>query len=171
MPERDEPRIPEARTYLQFAASRPKKDWYRCSSCGFLAEALSKGMDREIPSIVRSVGVNPDTAQTPAAFCFVNAQRIADEITELQTAGAQDAVAFVRVVAKDRNCTGWYPYTPGADPLWHYEDFRMQLIEQNRRAVASLDRILTARIALMGFTLAAAQILVAIFIWQHWPHS
>lgn len=38
------------------------------------------------------------------------------------------------VIVADRHCPAWYPYTPGFSPTEHYEELRMQRIEDDRRA-------------------------------------
>ena len=84
----------------------------------------------------------------------------------------------------DRQCKGWYPYTPGFDPSEHLAELRMQQSEDDRRrfeeglskraedlqtALASREeesqsrtgRLMT-RLTLLAVALAAVQILTGL---------
>jgi hypothetical protein len=41
---------------------------------------------------------------------------------------------LVELVRFDRHCSDWWPYRPGFSPMEHYEEYRMQRLEQDRRA-------------------------------------
>jgi len=88
--------------------------------------------DEEIRNIVRQTGVQTN-GQHPKAFCFVNANPIAFEVLALVKAGKTLQEALLETFNNDRNCKSWYPYTPGASPLWHYEEMRMMFLEVERR--------------------------------------
>jgi hypothetical protein len=104
----------------------------RCSTCGFLAKAIG-GEDEEIRADARDTGIDIYGHEPTSFFCFVNAQPIREEFAILTTAGKVPAEAVRRVFQKDRKCEDWYPYRPGATPLWHYEDLRTMFVEEERR--------------------------------------
>lgn len=121
------------RTYYDRAAGKYEVRYRgRCSTCGFLAKAVTPTDDAEIRAIERDTGIDAYGKVPFTFFCFVNAQPIRYELGELMEAGKTERDAAVAVLQKDRHCADWYPYRPGAPPLWHYEDLRMMLLEEAR---------------------------------------
>ena len=135
-----EPPGAKLRFFQDRATARiPKADRGKCLTCGFVAEA-SGDADIEVRDIVRRVGTHPAGGRPVVAFCFVSAFDLVGEVGEILN---KDNVAptgrderrreaMVNVIAKDRQCSAWYPYTPGASPLWHREEWRMLSVERTR---------------------------------------
>jgi len=104
----------------------------RCSTCGFLAKAVSSTDDAEIRAVERDTGYDAYNRVPTTFFCYVNAQPIRDELAEILQSGRTEQEATLEVIQKERKCEDWYPYRPGASPLWHYEDLRLMLLEEAR---------------------------------------
>lgn len=103
----------------------------RCSTCGFLANAVGDE-DLEIRGAARDTG-RDTLGKVPLGFwCYVNAQPVRDDLPDLIASGKGEQQAVLDIFQKDRKCEDWYPYRPGASPLWHYEDMRMMLLEEAR---------------------------------------
>lgn len=148
--------------YRRAAARWPVEDHGKCLTCGLLAEPEGRN-DLEIRDMDRRTGMHIDGGRPVLPFCFVAAASLGDDLRppppSMQWPIASDVVA---VIAKDRRCPEWYPYTPGASPLWHFEQTQMMHLESHRQDMARLDKALTWRIAIIGFILAGAQIAVAL---------
>jgi hypothetical protein len=72
-------------------------------------------------------------------FCFVGEADLMEDIQKIPDydnpkSWAELSSVAVRVIAFDRHCHAWYPYTPGFSPREHYEELRMQQLEIDRRA-------------------------------------
>lgn len=119
----------------------------RCVSCGFLAKHADAGKGPtsgyfETEMYERRTGVV--WAHTPDGFlgpietypvCFRGKFVLTDDIKKLllkDPGMGVDKAAARRFLAK-QDCDGWYPYTSGFDPRWHYEELRMLRLEENRR--------------------------------------
>jgi hypothetical protein len=125
---------PPFQSYYDRAVSKYKpENRQRCSTCGLLAKAITPTDDAEIRSVERDTGIDVYGKVPVSFFCYVNAQPIRQEWAELTEAGKSQQDATVAVFQKDRQCDDWYPYRPGASPLWHYEDMRMMYLEAERR--------------------------------------
>ena len=125
-------------TPYEIARSRhAQRWWYHCKSCGFLARMVPRGPDQEVPTIVRDAGMDVVDGRTyEGLYCFVNAQPIAaefsDAVDKAHESRRGEFMAVLEVVNRDRDCRQWYPYTPGARPLWHVEDRRTTYLEELR---------------------------------------
>jgi hypothetical protein len=124
---------PPLRTYYERAVSKyMSSSRGRCSTCGFLANAMGDE-DLEIRAAARETGMDA-TGKVPLGFwCYVIAQPIRDDLGDLIQSGKTEREAVLEIFQKDRKCDDWYPYRPGASPLWHYEDMRMMYLELERQ--------------------------------------
>jgi hypothetical protein len=135
---------PEPTFYSLALSKYPEADRGKCLSCGFLAEAVDASTDVEVRVAVREMGMHFDSGNPVRPFCFQNAQPIFAEYNKVLADAPADttgnflarnlaAKAAVEVIAKDRKCAEWYPYSAGASPLWHREEMRMMHLEELRR--------------------------------------
>jgi hypothetical protein len=119
-------------TYYERAVGHyPSANRGRCQTCGFLANLVS-GDSAEIPGGVRNNGIDRDGKTPIYSVCYVDAQPIWRETETALRSGKSEVEAVKEVFHKDRKCADWYPYRPGASPLWHYEDMRTMYLEQAR---------------------------------------
>lgn len=124
---------PPLRSYYERAVSNYKETARgRCSTCGFLTKAISPTDDAEIRAIERDAGIDAYGKVPLSFFCFVNAQPIRNELVIPIAPGKTEQSAVLEIFQRDRKCADWYPYRPGASPLWHYEDMRMMYLEEAR---------------------------------------
>lgn len=128
----------------------------RCRSCGFLAKhslfarsprprfhEIEAGERRSANHV--SIFTYPATVGTrmlnveAEVVCFVHEYDLMEELPNVSRGELKDATELqraevaVEVIAKDRHCQAWYPYTPGFGPSEHYEELKMQRLEQDRR--------------------------------------
>lgn len=127
----------------------------RCRSCGFLAKHPVAGTSLptprfyEIERYERKLGTTyvqlfmhrPDMAahgyvQVELA-CFVEIDDLMADIRDIPATNAdfqgQRVDAAVDAIAKERRCSAWYPYSAGFSPIQHYEEYKMHLLEADRR--------------------------------------
>jgi len=105
-----------------------------CINCGFLSvsqRVMPQGFfcNFEASPEVRT-GSHP-----PGSWvrCFVHAANLPAEMEQVGVEGVPVEERLRQVLEKGRNCSRWYPWTPGFDPQWHYEGFRMRHLEEGRR--------------------------------------
>lgn len=69
--------------------------------------------------------------------CFVHAADLNAPLREIGPIQDQNWPERVRIAREiidfDRRCPAWYPYDPGFSPREHYEKYRMQRLEHDRR--------------------------------------
>lgn len=65
--------------------------------------------------------------------CFFGRVNFMSQIKREVDQGERDRKTL-SLIAEDRHCEAWYPYTPGFSPREHYEQLDMQRIEDDRRA-------------------------------------
>ena len=119
--------------FYELSASRWKwADHGKCLTCGLLAEAEGSA-DIEIRISDRETGLHVNGGPI-RPFCFINAADLVGEAIVSQDDPNRFAIGRIAadVVANDRHCAEWYPYTPGASPLWHHEERRMMHLEELR---------------------------------------
>lgn len=70
--------------------------------------------------------------------CFVGQVDLMAHIRDIPVDNADDQAkrcrVALKVIEKPRDCPAWYPYTAGFNPKEHYEDLKMQRLEDDRRA-------------------------------------
>lgn len=101
----------------------------KCLTCGFLATGDGPN-DVEIRLPERELGFRLNGAHL-LPFCLRAAADLRSEMVAI-SGGVAAAGAVAQVIAAERNCPEWYPYTPGASPLWHHEEARMLHLENMR---------------------------------------
>jgi len=113
----------------------------RCRFCGFLSkhgtdtvnfpsprfyevEHSERGYGRFTRHVV-SQGMVADTEP----MCFMGKINL---MAILQNEGN---AKLLEAITADRKCQAWYPYMPGLSPKEHYEEYQVQRLEDNRRAL------------------------------------
>jgi hypothetical protein len=109
----------------------------RCINCGFLGKRDKQNtfsMCYEASDIERQTGwLNLQVGSIATRpWCFVGKVNF---VEELQTMGVQEIQAdkMGELLSKDRKCPSWYPWTPFRNPKEHFEELKVQQLEQARR--------------------------------------
>jgi hypothetical protein len=120
----------------------------KCRSCGFLAKHGLPGMNLPSP---RFFEVDP--LERRAVFfthlfnhsliyrnsfktelvCFVGRADLMAELACLLEESEAIMLNARALLDRDRQCKGWYPFTPGFDPSEHLAELRRQQLEDDRR--------------------------------------
>ena len=109
----------------------------RCVNCGFLGKRdknatvsacyEASAVDRLTGSLT-SLGVLIATRP----WCFVGKAFFHAELAEIG-AKEYEADKVKELIEKDRNCSSWYKWTEFISPKEHFEELKMEELEQRRR--------------------------------------
>ncbi len=157
-------------------------DTGRCVNCGFLGK-LRRQIDaetfvyeatrynRETGTLYRYSGwPNPGDIPTQPT-CFRNAANLQKELVDALAMAGQKGRAVeneytLAVIEKTRECESWYPWTEYRNPKDHFEEFKMQQLENDRR---QFERKLTqmqiganAKVSKVGIWIGIAAIILAV---------
>src|SRR5712691_1549915 len=131
----------------ELAAARYPDSRNRCVSCGFLGQ--HKGEWFEVSLEERATGQlrQATTGWFREPACIRGAANLAQEQGDTYNAllagrpatdkegnlTIPDGDALRGVIYLDRECSEWYPYTPGFSPKEHVEELQMMQLEDDRR--------------------------------------
>jgi len=118
-----------------------------CAKCGLLGKFLGQESNRAsfpILEVIQSERNNKclESYETPdgrirlRAFPVCFAGLDLDIANELQSADGNHDQAFESILYKERGvqgCPKWVQYRQNLDPQWHFEEFKMRQLEQDRR--------------------------------------
>lgn len=119
----------------------PEADQGRCRSCGFLSKHGTRTAGIPSPrfyEVEHSERIDgsffthtpaPHVGTTSEPMCF----RQKTNLMEIEE--QQGRAKLLEAVNADRHCEAWYPYMPGRSPNEHYEEYKMQELERERRAL------------------------------------
>ena len=101
---------------------------------------MSIPMYYEVDSYSRSTGRVWSQVQDPLVgairtepFCFRNVTDIKGEIDARRDKGDNECQVALAVIEENRNCASWYPYNPGLSSKDHFDQMKLELLEQSRR--------------------------------------
>lgn len=100
----------------------------RCKDCGFLAiwYRINRKFE-EAPELFREKGALQTTSHVDALYqpaCFVRMADLSDEIIKSSdgyTATYREDIANLKVIARERNCDGYFQWIQGFHPKEHQE--------------------------------------------------
>lgn len=113
----------------------------KCINCGYLGKSdntlgqechTAKADERTIGNLAHHIVpgiVSLDTVPR----CFITKANLKNEVEQLGSQSKGVSPTLV-IIEKDRNCPSWYPWTEYFSPKEHFEEFKMQQLEDNRRA-------------------------------------
>ena len=153
----------------------------RCITCGFLCrrDLINTHLSAyyEITKENREGARFFSIYEHHAPSCFRGAAQILDEIQAItgvygipraendESVAAQSSAASA-VVHQNRQCPSWFAYTPGLGPKEHLEEFRIQQIEDDRKAfemrLFEKEQQSQERWQKVGFWLAVAAVVLAL---------
>jgi len=109
----------------------------RCISCGFLGKLDgATGVFHEATALDRFRGdLGCVEHHEGMPWCFRNKTAFRWDVRNLPTREDFEKVCdkLKEDIKQDRKCPAWYPWTWGSSPKEHFEEFKMQQLENERR--------------------------------------
>ena len=125
----------------------------KCFDCGFLCKRAVRAVTpqpfHELSYVERRAGrasgnyqepiSNPigGASYRPIQFEFVCLRERRDFVGEFKSRRTTETPVqdtYQEILNEEHTCPEWYPYTEGMEPSKHLEEFKMQQLEQDRRA-------------------------------------
>jgi len=158
-----------------------EEDIGRCLNCGYLGkrdkDATASNCyeatieERLMGELTKFTGMPIDYSPyerqiiSTRPWCFINKAQFYQELSDIG-AGEHNIIKVKEIISKDRKCPYWYEYKAGLNPKGHYEECKMQQLENDRR---EFERKLTqmqidanAKVTKVGIWIGIAAIILAV---------
>jgi hypothetical protein len=143
----------------------------RCINCGFLGQR-GKGSDstecRGVSEEKRLKGEITLYKGSEEALpcCFVGAYDLFGELGGISYPEPGYRGELSEIIAKDRQCEHWYPWTEFRSPAQHYEEFKMKQLEEQRTQSERLMHRLTI-IAIVVTAISVGSAFLAAWLFRN----
>jgi hypothetical protein len=149
----------------------------RCISCGYLCKRIDLMTSTNYEASIedRNYGnllSHPESQRQTRIWCYRNIQVLYKEylrLTNEYRSAKDNAEINFEIITRDIKCPLWFEYVPFMSPKEHFEEQKLQLLEQDRRKFESK---LTGKYnrALIVLTIALLIIAVLQIVVPHYWH-